>query len=99
MTRKTPYRSSTLKRDHARPRQQPAVSSASVEARLRELLSSLPYALSAQYRALGLRSRLLTLPVMLAMILALIWRQIPSVDELLRVLAREPLLCDLLPIN
>lgn len=92
MTRKTPYRASARNRDHARPRQQPAVSSAAVEARLRDLVSPLTYALTHEYQRRGLRARVLTLPVMLALVLALIWRQIPSVDELLRVLAREPLL-------
>lgn len=92
MTHKTPYRSPTLNRDHARPRQQPAVSNAAVEARLTELVSPLTYALTQHYHALGLRARLLNLPVMLALVLTLIWRQIPSVSELLRVLCREPLL-------
>ena len=92
MTKKAPYRSSQLKRDHARPRQQPAVSSAAVETRLNELVSPHTYALADYYHSLGLRARLLNLPVMLALVLALIWRQMPSVSELLRVLARESLL-------
>ena len=92
MTKKAPYRSSQLKRDHARPRQQPAVSSAAVEARLHDLVSPHTDALADYYHSLGLRARLLNLPVMLALVLALIWRQMPSVSELLRVLARESLL-------
>jgi hypothetical protein len=92
MTKKAPYRSKKLNRDHARPRNQPAVSDAVVEARLTELVSPLTYAVADQYRHRGLRARLLTLPVMIALVLALIWRQIPSVNELLRVLTRESLL-------
>ena len=38
------------------------------------------------------RNRLLTLPVMTAIIVSLVWRQIPSLTELLRVLAQEGLL-------
>ena len=39
-----------------------------------------------------LRSRLLTLPVMVAIVLSLVYRQIPSLRELLRVLQLEGLL-------
>lgn len=92
MTKKIPYRSVHLKRDHARPRQQPAVSNTTVEARLTELVTPLTYGLTQEYHRLGLRTRLLNLPIMLGLVLSLIWRQIPSVSELLRVLAREPLL-------
>lgn len=38
------------------------------------------------------RDRLLTLPVMTALVVNLVWRRIPSVTEVLRVLAREGLL-------
>ena len=38
------------------------------------------------------RDRVLTLPVMVAIVLSLVWRQIPSLTELLRVLAEEGLL-------
>jgi hypothetical protein len=38
------------------------------------------------------RDRLLTLPVMAAIVVSLVWRQIPSLTELLRVLASEGLL-------
>lgn len=86
------YRPSDLNRDHARPRTAPAPSSPAVEARLAELISPATYALAEQYRRLGLRWRVLTLPVMVALVLTLIWRQVPSVSTLVRVLAREPLL-------
>ncbi|MGA9771297.1 MAG: hypothetical protein WBV94_19845 [Blastocatellia bacterium] len=38
------------------------------------------------------RDRVLTLPVMAAIVVSLVWRQIPSLTELLRVLATEGLL-------
>ncbi len=38
------------------------------------------------------RERLLTLPVMMAVVLSLVYRQVPSLSELLRVLAEEGLL-------
>jgi hypothetical protein len=38
------------------------------------------------------RNRLLTLPVMTAIVISLVWRQIPSLTELLRLLAQEGLL-------
>lgn len=43
----------------------------------------------AHYHKLGLRERVLTLPVMVALILALIWRQLASVSEALRVMQTE----------
>lgn len=55
------------------------------------LVSPVAFALGDQYRQLGLRARVLTLPVMLGVVLAMIWRQVPSVSELLRVLERERL--------
>jgi hypothetical protein len=81
-----------LNRDHARPRAAPAPSDAAVEARLEGLVRPATYALAEHYRALGLRWRVLTLPVMVAAVLAMVWRQVPSVSTLARMLAREPLL-------
>jgi hypothetical protein len=63
-----------------------------VEARLTDLISPATYALTEEYRRLGLRWRILSLPVMVALLLALIWRQIPSVTTLVDTLVRERLL-------
>jgi len=41
------------------------------------------------YQSLGLRERTLTLPVMAALVVSLIWRQMGSVAELVRVIDRE----------
>jgi hypothetical protein len=43
------------------------------------------------YQALGLRARTLTLPVMVALVVSLIWRQMGSVSELARGVNREAL--------
>jgi hypothetical protein len=37
------------------------------------------------FHQLGLRERILTLPVMMALVLSMIWRQIGSVGALVRV--------------
>lgn len=87
-----PYRPPELKRDRARPVNKPAPSDEQVEARLGELVKPAVFKLAQQYRNLGLRQRLFTLPIMLAMVLAMIWRQFPSVAELLHALSRQSLL-------
>jgi Transposase DDE domain len=90
--RRSPYRPPDLNRDHARPRSAPAPASPAVDARLTELISPLAFALGDECRRLGLRERVLALPVMAAVVLAMIWRRVPSVAELGRLLAREGLL-------
>jgi hypothetical protein len=82
----------TVNRDHARPRNQPNPSDPEIEARLTELVSPLTYALVNQYHNLGLRERILTLPVMVAMVLTMIWRQVPAVSQLVKMVARDSLL-------
>ena len=63
-----------------------------VEGRLDELVSPAVYAQVDVYQALGLRERILTLPIMVAFVLSLIWRQFGSVREAVRVLNEEGLL-------
>jgi hypothetical protein len=43
-------------------------------------------------RLIRMRQRLLTLPVMVAIIVSLVWRRVPSIAEVQKVLAREGLL-------
>jgi hypothetical protein len=81
-----------VRRDHARRRYRPSPSDAAVTARLEEVLLPALEGLGGAYRQLGLRQRVLTLPVLAAAVLAMIWQQVPSVAELVRLLAREPLL-------
>jgi hypothetical protein len=92
MTEKAHRRPPLLNRDHARPRNLPNPSNPEIEDRLTELVSPLTYALVSQYHNLGLRERILNLPVMVAMVLSLIWRQVPSASELVRMVARDALL-------
>lgn len=75
--------------EHHKPEGPPA---AAVEQRLTELIHPATYEQMAYCRHLGLRERLLTLPVMVALTLSMIWRQIGSVSELVRVLEREGML-------
>jgi len=63
-----------------------------IEAQLAELVSPAVTAQMDYYRHLGMRSRILNLPLMVAAVLTMLWRQVPSVHELSRMLAREDLL-------
>ena len=63
-----------------------------VSARLTELIHPAVYVQVAAYQAMGLRHRLLSLPVMVGFVLSLIWRQIGLVSEAVRALNREGLL-------
>ncbi|MFZ5909277.1 MAG: IS4 family transposase, partial [Chloroflexota bacterium] len=60
-----------------------------IQKQFEELLSPAVYAQSAFYRSSNLRDRILNLPLMIAAILAMLWRQIPSVCELTKTLNRE----------
>ena len=70
----------------------PSVDNEAVESRLKALLTPVVWQQVAYYRQLGLRDRILNLPLMVALVLTLLWRQAPSVHELTRLLAREDLL-------
>jgi hypothetical protein len=78
--------------DHARRTHVPAPSDAEIEHRLATLVQPAVYAELDYYRQLGYRNRLLGLPVMVALVLTLIWRRVPGVCTLQRMLARERLL-------
>jgi hypothetical protein len=60
-----------------------------VEQQLAEVVQPAIYAQIAAYQAMGLRHRILTLPVMVAFVLSLIWRQIGSAREAVRTLGEE----------
>jgi hypothetical protein len=78
--------------DHTRRTHVPAPSDTEIEHRLTTLVQPAVYAELDYYRQLGHRNRLLGLPVMVALVLALIWRRIPGVCTLQRMLARERIL-------
>lgn len=78
--------------DHVRRTHVAAPSDEAIEQRLDELVKPAVYAELDYYRQLGLRERMLTLPVMVAIVLAMIWRRVPGVCTLQRLLAQERLL-------
>lgn len=69
-----------------------APSAPQVEQILTQLIHPATYAQVAAYRAAGLRENILTLPVMVAFVISLIWRQMGSVKEAARVMAEEGML-------
>ncbi len=81
-----------LKRDHARPRTPPAPTTAAIDAHLTDLIQPAVFAQDDAYRRLGLRNRLLALPAMVAVVLTIVWRQVPAVSEMVRLLEREGVL-------
>jgi len=63
-----------------------------IEERLRAVLTPGLFAMRRGDKAAGkLRDRILTLHVMAVLVVSLVWRQIPSLSEALRVVAREGL--------
>ena len=77
--------------DHVRRTNRPSPNNEVIEERLQSLLKPAVFGQLAYYRSLGLRSRILSLPVMITAVLTLLWRQVPSVCELAKVLGRENL--------
>jgi hypothetical protein len=63
-----------------------------IAARLQEIVHPATLNQVAHFHDLGLRERTLNLPVMMAFVLSLIWRQLGSVAEAVRTLNREGLL-------
>jgi hypothetical protein len=78
--------------DHVRRRNRPSENDEVIEEQFKALLSPAVFSQESYYRSLGMRSRILNLPLMVAAVLTLIWRQVPSVHELTRMLNREDLL-------
>jgi hypothetical protein len=81
-----------LKRDHARPRTPPAPTTDALDAYLTDLIQPAVFAQTDAYRRLGLRERVLALPAMVAIVLTIIWRQVPAVSDAIRLLAKEGVL-------
>lgn len=63
-----------------------------IEKLLTEVVQPATFSLLRLYQEMGLRARILTLPVMLAFVLSLIWRQIGAVAEAIRVIKQEGML-------
>jgi Transposase DDE domain len=82
-------KSKKLNRDHAKKTQRPMVEDEVIANQLEALLTPAITAQESYYRQLGLRDRILNLPLMVAAVLTLLWRDVPGITELNRVLARE----------
>jgi DDE family transposase len=93
----SPKKTSTVRHTRAIQRdrsKRPPVSppAAEVELRLTDLIHPLTLGQVAHYHDLGLRERVLSLPVMVALVVSMIWRQVGSVSTLVQLLHREGLL-------
>ena len=78
--------------DHVQRHNTPSPNNEAIADQLEVLLTPAIHAQQGYYRQLGLRDRILNLPLMVAAVLTLLWRQVPGVQELTRLLAREDLL-------
>ena len=79
----------TTNRDHAKRKQRPMMEDEVIAAQLEQLVTPAVLAQEKYYRQLGMRDRILNLPLMVAAVLTLIWRDVAGVRELSRILARE----------
>jgi Transposase DDE domain len=79
----------TTNRDHAKRQQRPMMEEEVTAAQLEQLVTPAVLAKEKYYRQLGMRDRILNLPLMVAAVLTLIWRDVAGVRELSRILARE----------
>ena len=82
-------KSKRLNRDHAKRTQRPMVEDQVIAEHLTALLTPIITSQSRFFRELGLRERILTLPLMVAAVLTLLWRNVPGVTELGRLLETE----------
>lgn len=82
-------RSRKTNRDHAKQKQRPMLEDEVIAAELEALVTPAIVAQERYYRQLGMRDRILTLPLMVAAVLTLLWRDVAGVRELSRMLARE----------
>lgn len=77
-------------RDHAKKTHRPMVEEEVIASQLSALLTPAITSQENYYRQLGLRTRILNLPLMVAAVLTLLWRDVAGVTELTRMLlARE----------
>lgn len=82
-------KSKRLNRDHAKKTQRPMVEDRVIAEHLTALLTPTIKSQSRFFRELGLRDRILTLPLMVAAVLTLLWRDVPGVTELGRLWETE----------
>ena len=82
-------KSRKLNRDHGKKTQRPMVENEVIANQLEVLLTPAITNQENYYRQLKLRDRILNLPLMVAAVLTLLWRDVAGVTELTRILARE----------
>ena len=80
-----------IQRDHTK-HSITAPSSEEIQERLTEIVHPATLAQTDYFRSLGLRERTLSLVVMVAFVLEMIWRQIGGVSELVRLIQTESIL-------
>jgi hypothetical protein len=79
----------------AKNKNRPQLEKEAITSRLENLLTPAIAAQKSYYRQLELRDRILNLPLMVAAVLTLLWREVAGVTELTRLLNREGFLwCD-----
>jgi hypothetical protein len=79
----------SIKRDHAKKKNRPLPENEVIASHLENLITPAIAAQKSYYRQLELRDRILSLPLMVAAVLTLLWREVPGVTELTRLLNRE----------
>ena len=79
----------TTNRDHAKKKQRPMVEDELIAQQLEALLTPAMLNQENSYRQLKLRDRILNLPLMMAAVLTLLWRDVAGVRELTRMLTRD----------
>ncbi len=82
-------KSQKTNRDHAKKMTRPMVEDEEIASQLSALLTPALVSQENYYRQLGWRARILNLPLMVAAVLTLLWRGVPGVTELTKMLARE----------
>ncbi len=78
--------------DHTHKHNIPTVDNEVISQQLKALLTPAIFAQEKYYKQLGLRDRIINLSFMLSAVLTLLWRQVPGVQELTKLLAREDVL-------
>ena len=71
-----------ITRDHAKKTQRPMVEDRVIAEQLTALLTPTIKSQSSFFRELGLRERILTLPLMVAAVLTLLWRDVRLCDRI-----------------
>ncbi len=76
----------TTNRDHAKRQQRPMMEDEAIATHLSDLVTPALITQEKYLRSLGMRDRILNLPLMIAAVLTLIWRDVAGVTELTRML-------------